>query len=33
MEDPVMTSDGDTFDRHAILALWEKGKIINPITN
>ena len=27
MRDPVMTSDGYTFERQAILDWWEKGKI------
>ena len=32
MEDPVMTSDGYTFDRFAIEAWWKKGNLTNPIT-
>ena len=32
MEDPVMTSDGYTFDRNSIEAWWKKGNITNPMT-
>jgi hypothetical protein len=33
MEDPVMTSDGQSYERVAITKWFEMGRITSPISN